>query len=135
MHGSVGDVVPFLFDHFKGMLQLWLPVQVEADMHAQIGAWGGGGVVGGICPSHNDHVVQLGGQDGATGGVEGVGSVQDPSDLTLGVVEGDTCPLVVGEDFSALDLEVLWIAGDGCGVISISQASCAIFVSQLGLVS
>ena len=59
--------------------------------------------------------------------------MQDPSDLTLGVVEGDTCPLTVGEDFGTLDLEVLWVAGDSCGVISISQAPCAVLISQVGL--
>ena len=60
--------------------------------------------------------------------------MEDACDLTLFIVEGDTCPLTVGEHFVALDLHVRWVACDGCGVISISKATCVVLVSQVGRV-
>ena len=95
-------MVPFFFDHFQGLGELWLPVKGEADVHPQVLAGLGGGGVCGMGGPHFYFVEQLGLQDEFVGGLPRVGVVQDACDFTFGVVEGDARPLAVGEDFCTL---------------------------------
>ena len=81
-------------------------------MHTKVFAGLGGGSLSGVGSSHFYFVEQLGLQDGLVGGFPGVGVVEDACDLTLSVVERDTCPLTVGVYLGTLDLEVLGVVGD-----------------------
>ena len=59
--------------------------------------------------------------------------MKDASNFTFGIVERDACPLAVGVHFGALDLQVDRVAGDGCGIIRVTQATRVKLFLQDGL--